>query len=181
MVTSKRATAVLGVSLVLGVVPAWGSGPASAASKQTKRPPTHHAKAAARHHAKKPPTVKEAGKHYLAIVAAANAAITQVGQTVSADSPTTSFTTLGQQVAPLTAALEKLDQELTTYTWPSRARGDVRTLLSDDAQFIGALSSASGQNVLSGSSWLTTFESDATQLGTAANEVRHDLGLPPAK
>lgn len=162
----SRWAPVLAIGLSLGVAPVWGSGIASASTK---------------HETSKAPTVKQAGKHYLAIVAPANAAVTEVNKAVSGDSPTTSFATLGQQVAPMSAALTTLDQRLTNYTWPKAARTDVRTLLSDDAQLIGVLSSASGQNSLSGSSWLTTFDSDVTQLGTAADEVRHDLGLPPAK
>ncbi len=121
-----------------------------------------------------------AAKYYLAIVAPSNAAAATINGELGADGTTIPTATVAKQVAPVIAALGTFDTKLTTYTWPPQARADVKSLLSADAALIGALQSVSGVTSYSASTWETTVSSDQQESGVDADEVRHDLGLPPA-
>jgi hypothetical protein len=128
---------------------------------------------------KKPITVKQAAKQYLADVGPVNtamdkfsAALTKWGDANGTAAQTTVF------VKPAVAALKTFDHRVLTQRWPTKAAGAVETLASDTAAISGDISGLPAVNILSESKWSTTFDRDFTILGTAANIVRKDLGLP---
>jgi hypothetical protein len=53
-------------------------------------------------------------------------------------------------------------------------------LTTDVGQLNASLETLSTLNFLDEGTWLQSFTSAANALGVAADEVRHDLGLPPA-
>ena len=96
----------------------------------------------------------------------------QEQQALAAKSGPAIAAALNQEVAALTAQ----DQRLAALPWPSSMKADIDSFESSSAAALDQLRSAASN----------PFGYDATQINaaiaafnTAANNVRHDLGLPP--
>jgi hypothetical protein len=168
---------------------------AGAAETHGKMPGAHHAKSA---HSKpsraKPggekgkekrkkavePDAKKAAAHYLAVVGPFNTALATFQADVKAKGTTLTATELGSAVAPVARALQRADQELSSYTWPKKARAAVATLVQADGALLGDLDSAGSVNALTASSWVQQLSRDDAVAGTDAGLVRAALGLPQA-
>lgn len=84
--------------------------------------------------------------------------------------------------APVIAADERFQAELTDTYWPASARADIHLLAASTATEIANLESmANAGNGLPGQVWLQSWN-QAEATGTLrADMVRHDLALPPVK
>jgi hypothetical protein len=125
-------------------------------------------------------SLKTAQSAYLADVAPVNSAINAFGQVANGWTSTTTDTQAESDAQPLLKTLNTLTTNLTDYQWPQVAKSDIRALVTVVANFEGDLQSLSTLNILDASSWIQQATKDDNVIGTDANFVRHDLGLPPA-
>lgn len=123
-------------------------------------------------------TKKAAGKQYLKDVAPLNTQITKFN--AESDKWTSATTDAqGEKAAtPLIAALRTLQNKLLSQSWPSGAKHDVRVLYNETSSLEADLLTISTISDLDSGSWASKFANDATKVGSDANIVRHDLGLP---
>lgn len=126
-------------------------------------------------------TVKAAGRQYLALVNPVNTTIATFVSQANGWSDSTTDAQAEADAQPVIKDLQNLQTGLLRDRWPSVARNDIKALVQSIAPLVGDLEGLASLNLLSASSWETTFERDASSTGTAANIVRSDLGLPPAK
>lgn len=82
-------------------------------------------------------------------------------------------------VTPFVSALQTLQGKLTAQTWSATDVGDVHAFIAAIAALQGDISGLPSLNILNESTWSTQFQRDAAVEESAANTVRHDLGLPP--
>jgi hypothetical protein len=123
-------------------------------------------------------SVKAAGNQYLKDVAPANIALGKFGKEASKWTSQTTDAQAEKEASPSITALRQLQNALLAQSWPTKAKGDVRTLIKIISPLEADLVSLGGLTVLGISSWESKFASDATNLGLDVNYVRHDLGLP---
>ncbi len=125
-------------------------------------------------------TLKAAAAAYLADVGPDNVA----GAKFSAVAATwTNSTTDAQAEAaaqPLLAADSVFEHQLEDTNWPGSAEADARALAGAMAQIDASLETLSAVNFLNAGTWEQGFASAEAASLVDANEVRHDLGLPPA-
>ncbi|HVD04287.1 MAG TPA: hypothetical protein VNF75_09190 [Candidatus Dormibacteraeota bacterium] len=113
-----------------------------------------------------------AGAAYLADVAPDNAAV----NAFNALPPNTPVATGAQ---PLIAADSAFETKLETTNWPLVAQADVKALTTAIGQVDSYLETAGTTGLLGQAAWNQGFASAENVSTIAANEVRHDLGLPP--
>lgn len=84
-----------------------------------------------------------------------------------------------QALEPLISAAQKYQTQITDLPWSPPFVSDAHALVDAVGSLIGVMESVSSQNAFSIQSWVTQFESAAEAEHSAANILRHDLGLPP--
>lgn len=124
-------------------------------------------------------TVAAAGKQYLVDIGPPNTAITNFNNQANSWTSDTADAQAEAAATPLITALRQFQSQLLDTDWPSASTSDVKGLDSAIGPLIGDLEGLSTLNLLDLSSWTSTFERDATSLGTQDTIVRHDFGLPP--
>lgn len=87
---------------------------------------------------------------------------------------------VGAASGPMVAALRHMQAVLADTAWPSKAAPDARTLDLDVGPLLGDLDSVGEQRASSMSAWLQQFSRDGETVKSAADLLRHDLGLPSA-
>jgi hypothetical protein len=125
------------------------------------------------------PTVKAAAI-YVAAAAKGNAAMTSFADAAKAWPSSETGAEAEQAAQPAISALKQLDTTLTDYAWPANTTTDVHTLIAAAGAVVGDLEGLSSVNLFSSSTWSAQFIHDYDVVGTDANLVRHDLGLPPS-
>ncbi len=123
-------------------------------------------------------TVKAAAKQYLKDVAPVNSALTKFADQAGKWSDSTTDAQAENDATPAINALQKLQNELLSQSWPAKAKGDVRTLYKAIPGLEANLFALSGITILNDGSWLSTFSTDSATIGSDSNIVRHDLKLP---
>jgi hypothetical protein len=122
-------------------------------------------------------TKKAAGKQYLKDVAPTNTALTTFVNEAGKWGNSTTDAQAEQDATPAIKALRKLQGELLSQSWPTKASGDVRTLYKEISHLEASLLALAGITILNDGGWLSSFDSDVTTLSSDSNLVRHDLGL----
>ena len=117
---------------------------------------------------------------YLADVAPDNAALNTFEPVASAWTDATTDAQMAAAAQPVIQADAVFEQALETTDWPLVAAADVRSLASSMAQIDAGLETLGSVNALNIGTWEQSFAQAWSQSGVDANEVRHDLGLPPA-
>jgi hypothetical protein len=133
-----------------------------------------------RSHYSPAPTLTEAARHYLAAVTPVDGASAALDTRVKVDGPTVTGPELAHQAVPLLDALSRCDRALKSYDWPKPARADIRRLITAVSVLRGLLEELPGTTNHDIPAWGARFVTDAEAIPTAADPVRHDLGLPPA-
>ncbi len=110
---------------------------------------------------------------------AANAVVKQVGTTVDNLGSNPSASDVASAVAPLITAAQRYETQVTDLPWPANMTSDAHTLVVTVGLFVVILQSVASQNVFSQAAWVSEFTSAEGGEHTAANTLRHDLGLPP--
>jgi hypothetical protein len=159
--------------------------PTAAAAAATSSPTTHAPATTAPTSTTKPTpaptiTVKTAGQQYVNLVNPVNAAISAFRTKANGWSNSTTSAQAEADAQPLISALQNLQNGLLHDQWPAAAGTDVKAVVQAIAPVTGDLEGLASVNLLNASSWSTTFQRDEASMGTAANVVRSDLGLPSA-
>lgn len=172
----RTAAVVLPLAVMLGALSVGG---VASAATNSNSPAGHHHH---HHHHKKhsEAALKKAGNHYLAIIGQFNSALTTFQNAIKAQGTTLTSTALGTAAAPVAQALQKVDQELSAYSWPKKARADITSLVQADGALLGDLSSAGTVNALTASSWIQQLARDESTAATDSGLVRGALKLPQA-
>lgn len=123
-------------------------------------------------------TIRQAARQYLADVAPYNAAVTRTDRVISHWTTTTPLVRAQKDVEPLIKAGIQLQDRLLRQAWPKRARSAVRALYDALAPVNGYLSSLASFSVLNAGTFAATFSTYEMEAVSAANVLRHDLGLP---
>ena len=128
----------------------------------------------------KPITTKQAARQYLADAKPYNVANAKFDAAFAKWENEKNHTMAQTSVfvEPMVAAMSTFDRKALSQRWPAKVESAVRALVLDDATFQGDIESLPAVNVLTWSSWVSSFDKDATIDSTAANFVRSDLGLP---
>lgn len=172
----RTGTAVVGA--VLGVTLGLAScgGGSSHSSSKDQTPPASTSVTAA------PTTtlsVAALADKYLAIIKPANDAGCVADAKTKALPSTVDASKYQPIVAPVVAAYNLADQQLTQVDWPANVKPDVTALVQADSALSGDLGALPQQTSISYPQWETQEQADANKEVSAANVVRHDLGLPP--
>jgi hypothetical protein len=122
------------------------------------------------------PTTKEQGGRYLAIITPVNEAAARVAAETASRRGTVSRKEFDSIMKPLAAALETSNTALLGADWSPAVRAHIRSLAQADAAWAADLSTA-----FDDPDALTVIARDIAASHAAANAVRADLGLPPAK
>lgn len=123
-------------------------------------------------------SLKAAGKQYLKDVAPTNAALAKFNAESSKWTNSTTDAQAEKEAAPVITALRKLQDALLVQSWPSKAKGDVRTFNRAISPIEADLLALSTLTVLGGDNWVSKYTSNGSDLALDVNYVRHDLGLP---
>jgi hypothetical protein len=123
-------------------------------------------------------SVKADAGIYVAAAAKANAAAASFGTAADAWPASETGAQAEAAAGPLISAMKAFVTSLTDGAWPADATTDVHTLVSAAGAVIGDLDGLDAVTSLSG--WVQQLAHDEGSLGTDADLVRHDLGLPPA-
>lgn len=115
---------------------------------------------------------------YEAIVAPANTAMTTMQGQANALPSSATAAQLTSIVAPVIVAANSAVSQLAAIQWPGQAEMDIRTLITDDGNFVGDLTALESANALTASSVETKMSEDNTAAHTAADLVHADLGIP---
>jgi hypothetical protein len=121
----------------------------------------------------------KAGVQFNNDVGPINKALTLFSQQADGWTSSTSSATLSKDGAAATKALYAFRRDLTDQSWPANARSDIKTLdaaLAPLIANISHLSSMTAADVTAASA--KGVVRDAATVASAANQVRHDLGLP---
>ena len=121
---------------------------------------------------------KAAAKQYLAISVPLNAAANKLVNLVGGWTNKITNAKAGNQAKPAIAAVLTFNRALASDAWPPSARSDVTALRKADAPLVADLRSLSSENLQNPSPILADFSRDESALGSAANVLRYDLGLP---
>jgi opacity protein-like surface antigen len=123
------------------------------------------------------PTIKEQANRYLAIITPANEASDRFNADYAKlDSETATRKEFDAVVKPFAAAVEKADTALLRADWSPNVRLDIRSLVDADAALAADISTA-----YDNPDSRAPIARDIAAFHVAANAVRADLGLPPAK
>jgi hypothetical protein len=123
------------------------------------------------------PSTSKLAHTYLAIVAPVNRAIDRWD---ASNAPTKTTGQTARVDSPLIAAITRADNRLLRVHWSPRAAADIRSMVKADGAVIADLAiDIQGVQAFSVDDLDSRFVRDLQQVGTAANIVRADLGLPP--
>ncbi len=114
---------------------------------------------------------------YLRIVRPANAEIDRFTAKARRWNDQTTNTQAATDAEPVTAALEKADDELLRVDWPATLRADVKAAVRADGAVVEDLKGIA--DAASVGSWVNQFSKDIGTFAAAVAIVRADLGLPP--
>jgi hypothetical protein len=121
----------------------------------------------------------KAGAQFINDVTPINKALTLFSHQADGWTSSTSAATLSKDGAAATKALYVFGRDLTDQSWPTNARGDVKTLYASLAPLITNLSHLSDMTAADvTAAWAKGVVQDAATVASACNQVRHDLGLP---
>jgi hypothetical protein len=110
---------------------------------------------------------------------AAESVDTSVENAVDALPGSASVSQVASTVAPLIAAIQTYQTQLTDLPWPSTMVSDAHAVIQDLGAVLGVLQATGQQNGLTGGAWSAQLEAATGSEKAAANTLRHDLGLPP--
>jgi hypothetical protein len=123
------------------------------------------------------PTIKQQANRYLAIIESANEASDRFSKAYDKlDPETVTRKEFDAIVKPFAAAIDKATTALLRADWSPNVRLDIRSLADADAAVVADISTAY-DNPDAGAA----IARDIAASHVAANAVRADLGLPPAK
>jgi hypothetical protein len=123
----------------------------------------------------------ELGQRYLRIIGPTNAALAAFKTRVAGYDKSTTDGQLAADLAPLVVAIQQGDKALLPADWPPPVAADVKGLVTANRAFVVDLRAAKSQGGLSSGRWVNQPTKYNRKLAAAANVVRADLGLPPAK
>lgn len=179
----KRAGFGLLMFLSLGLLLSACGGSAASEAKTTPGAPTSTAVShtSSKSAQSKPTTVVNYAQQYLADLGPANAADKTFESALSAWSNGANPSPGQTQgfVTSFVSVLQTTQSKLTAQSWPAADVGDIHALVAGIAAIQGDIAGLPSLNMLNESSWVTQFQRDSAVEQSAADTVRHDLGLPP--